>query len=307
VTIRTCLRWAVVATAALAAAGPAAGSPPRIGGPPVLPAACPASGLGATYTMVFGSNATGHVEYTLTLTNRGRGSCTVITPLTLTLLGAHGQALATNPQYSSGPSQHVVLAAGQWAQAVSELSPDLFGPGEPATGSCEPIAHALRITIGGESVRAAMDPTPVCQHGTIEFDRLRAVPTTIACPGHVLAAQFTRQDVAGGFAEYALNLRNRSPTACHVRSIVGLQLLGPGGRRLATHVTAGVSSPFVIRGHNTDDAVARLATSGGHCDAKATELRVIPVADGGTTTDLIPPASVCRRGLIQLSSLFHNG
>jgi hypothetical protein len=76
----------------------------------------------------------------------------------------------------------VALRPGQWAQAVSQLSPDVAGPGEPTHGNCEPVAHALRITLTAGSVRAAMDPTPVCEQGAIDFRGLAAVaPTAAGC------------------------------------------------------------------------------------------------------------------------------
>ena len=63
----------------------------------------------------------------------------------------------------------------------------------------------------------------------------------------------------------------------------------------------------VIGGHVTDTAVARVATTGGRCDATATEVLVSPLPGTATAADVTPSVSVCRRGLIQLSSLFHNG
>jgi hypothetical protein len=306
VAISTFIRSAVLGLAAVAAgAGSAAQAAPTLTVPPVVRSQppCAAGSLVATYTLVFGSNATGHVEYTLTLTNRSGGACVVSEPLDLTLLGAHGQTLPTDPVYRSGSGSPVVLAPRQWAQAVSQLSPDLAGPGEPTGGNCEPVAHGLRITIGTASVRAPMDPTPVCQKGEISFDRLRPVVLTPRCRPNALRASFRRQDPPfDGFAEYALTLRNRSATACHVNSVVGLRLLSARGRRLATTVRAGISSPYVMPAHVTETAVARVATRGGACDAVAPELAV-----SGLVTRISPPVAVCRRGLIELSTLFRNG
>jgi hypothetical protein len=306
VAISTFIRSAVLGlTAVLAVAVASEQAASGLTVPPVVRSqpACAAGSLGATYTFVFGSNATGHVEYTLTLTNRSRAACVVSEPLDLTLLGGHGQALPTDPVYLSNPGSPVVLAPRQWAQAVTDLSPDLSGPGEPTRGNCEPVAHGLRITIGTASVRAPMDPTPVCQKGEIGFDRLRAVPVTARCRAGALAAAFRRQEPPfDGFAEYALTLRNRSATACHVNSVVGLRLLGSHGRRLATTVRAGISSPVVIGPHVRETAVARVATRGGTCDAVAPELAV-----SGLVTSISPPVAVCRRGLIELSTLFRNG
>jgi hypothetical protein len=323
VTMRTLLRLsrlaAAVTTAGLTAMlTPAlplvAGSAqalPQLGNPPLGPTnpACAAGALRATYTIVTGSNATSHVEYTLTVTNRSHARCTVGVPLSLTLLGAHGQALPTAPQFSPSSSYAVSLAPGQSAQAVSELSPDLAGPGESTHGNCEPMAHALRITVGTGAVRAAMDPTPVCQRGAISFRRLAAVAPTPTCSPTALTAAFRRQDPPfDGFATYSLTLRNRSSASCHVDSIVGLRLLGAHGRRLATTLRTGVSAPLVIGAHVRETASARLATRGGHCDAMATGVSITPARGGrGLTTAVTPAVAVCRRGLIQLTSLFRNG
>jgi len=337
VAIRTFIRSAVLGLAAVTAvtaavAGSFAQAAPRLGAPPVAPSQppvapsqppvapsqppvapsqplCTAGSLSATYTLVFGSNATGHVEYTLTLTNRSGAACVVSEPLALTLLGAHGQALPTDPVFTAGGSDRVVLAAGQWAQAVSDLSPDLSGPGESTRGNCEPVAHGLRITIGTGSVRAPMDATPVCQQGEIAFDRLRAVPMTARCTAGALTAAFRRQEPPfDGFAEYALTLRNRTTRACHTPSVPGLRLLSSHGRRLATTVRAGISSPVVIRPHVVETAVARVATRGGSCDVAATRLAIAPAGGGATLRAAVrPPVAVCRDGLIELSTLFRNG
>lgn len=286
--------------AALAGAGGAAAASAG-------PTACRASALRATYTMVFGSNATGHVEYVLTVTNRSRATCALGGPKRLTLLGARGRALPTHPVLARG-SYRVTLAAGQWAQAMTDLSPDLPGPGEPSVGNCEPVAHALRIGVGGGSVRAAMDPTPVCLRGEIGVRRLTAVPITSACAPAALAVAFKRQfPPFAGFADYDLTLRNLTATGCHVNSVVGLSLLGVAGQALRTRVTAGLSSPYVIPAHTTETAAARVATRGGACDATAARLAVRPIGHGSVTAAVTPAVAPCRGGLIQLSTLFLNG
>jgi hypothetical protein len=306
--MRTLIRSvAVPGLAALAVAAASAGAAPRLAPQPsAATAACAARALRATYTLVFGSNATGHVEYRLTLTNRSGASCTVEPPLTLQLLGSHGQALPTAGEIPG--RSPVALAAGQWAQATAVLSPDLPGPGEPDRGDCEPVAHALRITIGAGAVRAAMDPTPVCEHGTMDAGRLAPAPVTAPCAPGALRAAFRRQTAPfEGFAGYDLTLRNRTATACHVNSVVGLRLLGAHGRRLATRVSAGLSSPDVIPARRTETAFARVATRGGRCDAPAPRLVVRPIGGRGLTAPISPPLAACRGGLIELSTLFHNG
>lgn len=315
--MRTLIRSAAAAVSTAVAVtaagfGGAAQAIPLVGAPPRVPSIVPCSAgmLRATYTVVPGSNATGHVEYTLTVTNRSATrTCAFPAPLRLTLLGRAGQPLPTTQIVIPGRSYEVVLAPGQWAQALSELSPDLAGPGEPSHGNCEPTAHALRIGIGHATIRAPMDPTPVCQRGTLDFRRLKAVPLTPRCAPGALTGTFKRQARPfGGFAEYALTLRNASAVACHTDGIVGLRLLGAGGRKLATTVKAGVSSPVVIGRRVLETAVARVASGGGHCDAVATNLAITPVRGHGTLTAAAkPPVAACRHGLIQLTSLFGNG
>jgi hypothetical protein len=314
VTMRTFRRWGAVApmvAVVVAVVGTVAHAAPRLGAPPVVPMTppCSAGALRATYTIVTGSGATGHVEYTLTITNRSAATCRLATPPALALLGAHGQALATHATFTPSTPGAVTLGPGQWAQAVSQLSPDLAGPGEPTSGNCEPVAHALRITVGAGAVRAAMDPTPVCEQGAIQFGTLAAIGSTPACASGQLAAGFTRDSLPfDGFAEYSLTLRNRGGRPCHLRSIAGLRLRGAHGRHLATTVRAGISSPVVLQAHRVLTATARVATAGGHCDQDAPRVAVTPVHGGGSTvTTVRPPVRACRRGLIQLSSLFVNG
>ena len=260
------------------------------------------------YAMVPGSNAAGHVEYTLTITHRsGSAACTLAGPLPLTLLGSHGQSLPTHVTTRSG-HYTLVLAHGQWAQATSQLSPDLAGPGEPMSGNCEPVAHALRITIGSATIRAPMDPTPVCEQGALGFDRLRAVPLTPLCSASTMSASFRRLDPPfAGFATYELLLKNTRAQACHADSIVNLRLTGSGGARLATRVRGGVSSPYVFKGHVLQTATARVATRGGRCDPVATGLKIFPSPGLTLSAAVQPPVRVCQRGLIELSALFVNG
>lgn len=280
-----------------------------VGPPPLALLTCPAGSLSATYTMVPGSNATGHVEYVLTVTNIGAVTCAVPAPLPVTLLGAHGQSLPTNADFSPATTYRVPLASGQWAQADSLLSPDLAAAGEPIRGNCEPLAHALRITVGFGSLTAPMDPTPVCDHGAMSFERLGAVAVTPACPVGALSARFRRQfPPFDGFASYLLTLRNQSASACHVNSVLGLRLLSTRGRRLGTRVQSGVSSPYTIPAGQTETAAARVATRGGRCDPRATKLAITPVKSGpGLTVSVSPHVRACRSGLIELTSLYLNG
>jgi hypothetical protein len=254
------------------------------------------------------------VEYTLTVTNHSRlKSCTLSVPLALQLLGRRGQPLPTHvTEVSSRRSPAVRLAPGQWAQAVSQLSPDLAGPGEPMRGNCEPDAYALRITTGGASLQAPMDPTPVCQQGAIQFDRLRAVARTPRCSANSLRGSFQREfPPFAGSAPYTLTLRNERGRPCHTETMLGLRLLGSRGGKLATRVRHGISSPYVLGAHALGTAAVMLRTKpsrGARCDRLATRLGITPSRGAGTlTTRIRPPLSVCDGGLIELSALFLNG
>jgi hypothetical protein len=305
----------------LAIVAPGAQASPGTGRPIIAPAPAPsvtagpclAQQLRATYSFVPGSNATGHVEYILTVTNRSASaSCAFPAPLRLTLLGRGGKPLPTTTHVAPGRSYEVVLAPGQWAQATAQLSPDLFGPGEPGRGNCEPTARALRVGLGHATVEAPMDPTPVCQHGAMYFDRLAAVALTPGCAASSLRASFKRDSPPfSGLATYNLTLRNTLAHACHTNSIVGLHLLGSSGRRLATRVRAGISSPYVFPAHALESAVAMLSTrasQAGSCDRTAARLAITPIPGGGTVTAAIrPPLRVCGGGLVGLSSLFVHG
>jgi hypothetical protein len=278
--------------------------------PPPVPT-CTAQQLSGSFAFVFGSNATGHVLYTLTITNTSTSTgCMFHVPFDLALLRRGGGSVPTTPSFATAPYT-VQLAAGQSAQTTAELSPDLFGPGEPSHGNCEPVARALRITIGGSSVLAPMDPTPVCQHGALSFNYIKPVPQTPACSAGSLSATFKREEpMFSGFTIYDLRLHNTSGQACHASNVVGLQLLGAGAGKLGTVVHAGVSGLYVIDGHSTQTAIAKLSTrrAAGGCDAVAQRIAITP-NPGATaiTAPIRPPVSVCRGGLIELSGLFRNG
>jgi hypothetical protein len=273
------------------------------------PPPCTAAQLRATYAMVPESNATGHVEYLLTVTNRLAGPpCGLTVPLNVTLLARGGRTLPTHAGWSPGTLYTVTVLPGESAQVAAVLSPDLYGPGEPSRGNCEPVSHGLRIAVGFGVVRAPMDPTPVCEHGAMEFQKLMPVPVTPACSAGGLTATFRRDAPPfAGMVEYNLTLRNKRARACHVQSIVSLRLLGSRGRRLATRVHGGVSSPYVIPGRRVRTAVATLRTRGGGC-ATAARVAVMPARGSRAVTARIRPAvRACRRGLISLSGLFVNG
>jgi Protein of unknown function (DUF4232) len=291
------------------------GGPPRIGGPPPVGVpACTASELTASYAKVPGSNATGHVEYTLSVTNRSApASCTLTARLPMTLLGQKGQKLPTEPSYATGGASSIILARGQFAQSVSQFSPDFASGGEPTHGNCEPVAHALQLTVGSAFLRAPMDPSPVCGQGYINFQRLKAIKVTPRCSSGSLNATFKRTEPPfNGFTAYDLTLRNRGASACHADSVAGLRLLAASGRKLSTKVESQVNSPYVFPAHQLQTAIAMVATKrkhgSGKCDPVAAKVAV-SFAPGiaATRTRVRPAVTACKSGLITLSALFLNG
>jgi hypothetical protein len=279
-----------------------------VGSPsPAVPnTACPPSRLHATFTYLPGSNGAGQVYYELTVINRSGAAC----PAKITgfqLLGAGGQLRPSNVQTTG--SAEIRLAAGQWAQAQGKFSPDVSGPGENGN-ACEPVSESLRLIVDGGVVTAPMDPTRVCEHGSIYLSRLAAVPVTPACGPASLQGTFIKagHDSALGYLDYELRLRNTSSSACFVDTYPGLRLLGAHGQALTTRVVAGVDSPLVVRPGARWEADATFSATGGTCDASATHIRITPSPGVGALTAVVSgPVVACHHGRLQLSGLFQSG
>ena len=246
--------------------------------------------------------------------NRSGQTCALTAPLPMQLLDRRGRPLATHvPAPDSG--YEVVLAPGQWAQAVSRFSPDIAGPGENPN-ECEPPAHLLSIEIGADHVLAPMDPSPVCENGTISFGRLTAVQPTPSCNAASLSASFTRASPPyQGATAYYLTLDNTTGEACHTRSFARLVLLDATGDRLPTRMQTGIASPYVIPAGGEAYAVATLRTTAapdepahGSCEPLATQVRIETSRRSGTlTTPIEPPVHACHDGAIALSGLYPAG
>ena len=281
--------------------------------PPSTVSPCTPQQLGASYTLMPFSQGAGHVAYLLTVTNRSTAaSCSLTGPLPARLLDRFGHGLPTGASTSPKESYTVVLAPGQWAQAQSRFSPDIAGAGENGR-HCEPVAHSLRLALGGGTVLASMDPTPVCQFGRIGFGRLRAVVPTAACTASSLTATLARiSPPFGGFVSYRLGLTNGAGYACHLNSYLGLRLLAGMGGNPPTQVVSGVQSPYVIPAHTKALAVAMLRTRagpgeprGGACEPIASRIKITPLPGAVALFELIQPAlHACHKGLIMLSGLY---
>jgi hypothetical protein len=300
--VATATTVAVLATSGVSgatAAEPSAASP------------CVAGQLRAGYTVVPFSEGAGTVSYQLTIRNRSADACALTPPLTMELLDRRDRPLATRI-IAPDAQDTVVLAPGQWAQAESRFSPDTAGPGE-SPSECEPPAHALALHIGDDRVVAPMDPSPVCENGTISFGRLTAVPATPVCDAASLSASF---DLASppyeGATAYYLELTNVTGEPCHIRSFVDLTLLDGAGDPLPTRMAVGIPSPYVIDAGSNAYAVATLRTSAGPgepvrgpCEPLAAQIRIAPSAHGDALAVPIEPAlHACHDGAITLSGLY---
>lgn len=282
-------------------------------GPQTAPP-CAAGQLRAGYAVVPFSEGAGIVSYRLTVRNRSQQTCTLISPFSMQLLDRERRRLTTDAEAPTAPYQ-VVLAPGQWAQALSRFSPDIAGPGENPR-ECEPPAHFLALEIGNEHVLARMDPSPVCEDGTIEFGRLTVTPITPPCANESLAASFKRASPPyQGSTAYYLTLRNLAGDACQTRSFVRLTLLDGAGNPVPTRMILGVPSPYVIPSGGEEYAVATLRTSAGPrepargpCEPLATQVRIAPSRrSGAVTVPIEPPLHACHGGAISLSGLYPAG
>jgi hypothetical protein len=133
---------------------------------------CTGEQLTGTFALVPGSAGAGQIEYALTLKNTSHGPCSLRGIPRATLLGASGTALPTHVT-SAGPggASRVVLQPGASAVADARLSPDVAGPGDSQSGTCQPKAHTLQVTPNGGGVMdaAIRPPTSVCEQGSLNF------------------------------------------------------------------------------------------------------------------------------------------
>ena len=149
-------RIAVLALAAALAATLATGAS-------AAPRPCSIAGLHTSFSYVPGSNATGHELYRLRIATSG-STCTLAGTVAVELLGAAGRRLPTRLHGRIAPG--TITPAGRGVDL--ELSPDLYVPGEPASGPCEPTAHRIRLlTAAGRVAAPVTPPTPVCAFGSL--------------------------------------------------------------------------------------------------------------------------------------------
>ncbi len=135
---------------------------------------CNSLQLIGTFAAVPGSAGAGNIVYALTLRNRSTQACTVTGLPKVTLVGLHSRTLPTHVR-AAAPNQLtsalISLPHGASARATARFSPDVPGKGEQKSGACEPKAYALAVNDpgGGVTLAPMRPPTPVCEHGQLQF------------------------------------------------------------------------------------------------------------------------------------------
>ncbi|HSP71221.1 MAG TPA: DUF4232 domain-containing protein [Gaiellaceae bacterium] len=135
---------------------------------------CAGSALSGTVVVVRGSAGAGQISYRLRLINTSASACFVSGLPVVQLLDAQATPLPTRvtaAQPGQPTAVRVVLEPGGSTIAEARFSPDVPGPGDQQSATCEPVAHTLRVTApGGGSLDAPVKPpTPVCERGALSF------------------------------------------------------------------------------------------------------------------------------------------
>jgi hypothetical protein len=154
-----------LAAAVVACGATAASQPPR----------CTGKQLAGSFAVVPGSAGAGNIVYELVLKNVSTKTCTLTGLPQGRLLDRAGERLPTHVRaaFPGGLAAVLVrLAPGKKTYASARFSPDVPGPGEPVAGtSCEPKAWWFRVAgqAGGTARVRLTPPTPVCEHGQLQF------------------------------------------------------------------------------------------------------------------------------------------
>jgi Protein of unknown function (DUF4232) len=162
--------WLIVAAACCAAAAASAAPAGTVA------ARCTGAQLHGAFTAVPGSAGAGNIVYRLTLKNTSTSTCTVTGLPQGTLLGRRHNPLPTHVTAAHPgllTAVLVTLAPGKSTTARARFSPDVPGQGEPVSGRrCEPTSYWFRVRGqgGGTTVVPVKPPTPVCEHGGLQFD-----------------------------------------------------------------------------------------------------------------------------------------
>ena len=132
---------------------------------------CQGTQLSATFAEIPNSSGAGQIAYALAVKNSSSSPCTLHGIPQGTLLGATGTTLPTHIKPAGSRGKLIVLPPGASAIAQARFSPDVAGPGDSQSGSCQPQAHTFQLTAAGGVTEAPIKPpTSVCEQGTLNFE-----------------------------------------------------------------------------------------------------------------------------------------
>ena len=144
-------------------------------------ASCTGQQLAGTFKVVRGSAGAGNIVYALVLKNVSTSACTVTGLPQGRLLDKNGKALPTHVSAAFPGALAAVLVhlkPGRTTRATARFSPDVPGPGEPTAGTqCERTSYWFRVAAdgGGTAKVKLLPPTPVCEHGQLQFSAYSVV------------------------------------------------------------------------------------------------------------------------------------
>jgi hypothetical protein len=140
--------------------------------------ACTGDAMTGLFAAIAGSAGAGNVGYRLHVTNDSPVACFVSGLPNVQLISTTGHDLPTNvvaAQAGQATSARIILQPGASATADARFSPDVPGGSEPTDAPCEPKAATLRAAFGGAPLDVTITPpTPVCEHGTLQFSLFTA-------------------------------------------------------------------------------------------------------------------------------------
>jgi hypothetical protein len=150
-------------------AAPSASASPSASGTP----RCHTNDLSPSVAVVAGSQAAGSELMNLTLTNTSGHSCTIFGYPGMKLQDQNGDGQATTvTRNRTVTPRTVTLADNGSASTTIRFGFDVPGPGEPATGPCEPASYSLLVTPPDETTQLTAPigggPVTVCEKGTLD-------------------------------------------------------------------------------------------------------------------------------------------
>jgi len=150
-------------------AAPSASPSPSASGTP----RCHTTDLSPSVTVVAGSQAAGSELMNLTLTNTSGHPCTIFGYPGMMLQDQNGNGQATTVTRNHGNTPKTVTLADNGAASTTiRFGFDVPGPGEPATGPCEPASYGLLVTPPDETTQLTAPigggPVTVCEKGTLD-------------------------------------------------------------------------------------------------------------------------------------------